>query len=268
MIKHKGDKILVNKTSLIKILIAEDSTLTGLLMNNYFNKQKTMRVIGTVRNDLELFSLIAIETPDIIILDADKFENGGLNMLEQLNRKYSNNINVLILCGFWDADYERRTITLGAKGCFIKPVDFEFLHNQILDISYKKISKKDLMLVKDTPGEMLDDKIKSLFFMMGIPIHLKGYRYLNAAIKMVVNSPNIINNITKVLYPGIAENFQTSPTRVERAIRNAIEVAWIRGNLNKINDIFGYEILNQIKPTNGQFIALLAAKINMEKDII
>ena len=112
----------------------------------------------------------------------------------------------------------------------------------------------------------IDEKISSVFITIGIPAHIKGYHFLREAIKMVVENPDIINRITKELYPGIAKRFNTSPSKVERAIRHAIEVAWTRGRIDNINQVFGYNVYNKNdKPTNGEFIALIADKLIIEK---
>ena len=111
----------------------------------------------------------------------------------------------------------------------------------------------------------VDEKISTMFITMGIPAHIKGYTFLREAVKMVINNPDIINRITKELYPGIAKTYDTSASKVERAIRHAIEVAWTRGKIENINDIFGYNVYTRNdKPTNGEFIALIADKLIME----
>jgi len=112
----------------------------------------------------------------------------------------------------------------------------------------------------------LDDKITNIFITVGIPAHIKGYHFLREAIKMAIDNPEIINNITKKLYPEVAGKFSTTPSKVERAIRHAIEVAWTRGKIENLNALFGYNIYGKNdKPTNGEFIALVADKLLMEE---
>ena len=112
----------------------------------------------------------------------------------------------------------------------------------------------------------IEEKITNIFLTVGIPAHIKGYQFLREAIKLAVESPNAINNITKQLYPWVAEVFETSPSKVERAIRHAIEVAWTRGRMENLNQIFGYKVYGRTdKPTNGEFIALIADRLILEK---
>ena len=114
-------------------------------------------------------------------------------------------------------------------------------------------------------SKSLDERITSIFLSIGIPAHIKGYQFLKEAIKIVIKEPEMINGITKQLYPAIAQNFETSPSKVERAIRHAIEVAWNRGRIENLNTIFGYHIYTKNdKPTNGEFIALIADRLTLE----
>ena len=132
----------------------------------------------------------------------------------------------------------------------------------------KKKSTLDDKLVEQAlkrSQRTLDEKLANIFITVGIPAHIKGYQFLREAIKMAIDSPEIINSITKKLYPSIADKFATSPSKVERAIRHAIEAAWNRGKIENINNIFGIKIYTASdKPTNGEFIALLADKMIME----
>lgn len=119
--------------------------------------------------------------------------------------------------------------------------------------------------IRDPARRSVDEKISNIFISVGIPAHIKGYQFLREAIKLTIEDPNIINSITKRLYPAIAEKFDTSASKVERAIRHAIEVAWSRGKIDNINMIFGLKIYNpNEKPTNGEFVALIADKICLE----
>ena len=149
----------------------------------------------------------------------------------------------------------------GVDDYMIKPFDRELLYKRVLDL----FGMRELIR-KNTAGGIrsrsLDEQITAIFLSIGIPAHIKGYQYLREAIKLVVHSPEMINQITKRLYPGIAEIFETSPSKVERAIRHAIEVAWTRGRIENINGIFGYNIYTKNdKPTNGEFIALIADRL-------
>ena len=114
-------------------------------------------------------------------------------------------------------------------------------------------------------GKKIDERISHIFITVGIPAHIKGYQFLRSAIKLAVENPSIINSITKQLYPAIAKQFATTPSKVERAIRHAIEVGWNRGRADRVNDIFGVKAFDRKdKPTNGEFIALIADKMLLE----
>ena len=146
-----------------------------------------------------------------------------------------------------------------------KPFSMDTLYQRLLDFfDLRKLDiQKQPALVRSTS---LDERITSIFLSIGIPAHIKGYQFLKEAIKLVIKKPEIINSITKQLYPSIARNFETSPSKVERAIRHAIEVAWNRGRIENLNTIFGYNIYTKNdKPTNGEFIALIADRLMLEE---
>jgi len=131
--------------------------------------------------------------------------------------------------------------------------------------SPKATVRRSVPVVNQQPQRNLEERITSIFLTIGIPAHIKGYHFLREAIKMVVENNDIINRITKELYPGIAKKFNTTPSKVERAIRHSIDVAWSRGKVENINQLFGYTVYDKNdKPTNGEFIALVADKLSME----
>ena len=150
----------------------------------------------------------------------------------------------------------------------VKPFDMRHLMSHIRDLSGGRIRPAD---AAPTPREThrvqtLDERLGSLFLTIGIPAHIKGYQFLRQAVKMVVNEPDMINRITKELYPGIARHFGTSASKVERAIRHAIEVAWNRGRIETLNTAFGCKVCTpEDKPTTGEFIAMIADKLSMER---
>ena len=160
---------------------------------------------------------------------------------------------------------------MGVKYYIAKPFECDNIKNRIRDLiamskGMMPVRAHNLTPTSGSETRSIDEKISSVFITIGIPAHIKGYHFLREAIKMVVENPDIINRITKDLYPGIAKHFNTSPSKVERAIRHAIEVAWTRGRIDNINQVFGYNVYNKNdKPTNGEFIALIADKLIIEK---
>ena len=153
--------------------------------------------------------------------------------------------------------FAQKALDLGAGYFLVKPVSAEVLTKRCLSLleSKPQVSKK----------RSLDERLGNIFITVGIPAHIKGYQFLREAVKMAIDEPEIINAITKQLYPSIATRFDTSASKVERAIRHAIEVAWNRGKIENINEVFGLKIYtSNEKPTNGEFIALVADKLLME----
>ena len=160
-----------------------------------------------------------------------------------------------------------RAVELGARFYMIKPVDPNALALRIREVCGQAPETPAAAGRVSLPGRAptLDEKLASLFLTIGIPAHIKGYSFLREAVKMVIENPDVINRITKELYPGIGQRFNTSASKVERAIRHAIEVAWSRGRIDTLNKAFGCRIAQpDEKPTNGEFIALLADKLSVE----
>lgn len=162
-------------------------------------------------------------------------------------------------------DMVRQACAMGAKYFMVKPADPETLAKRLLDMLENTYIGRSQICMASAQPKTLDEKITAVFLVIGIPAHIKGYHYLREAIRMVYFEPELINRITKELYPGIAKRFNTSASKVERAIRHSIEVAWTRGKIENINQLFGYNIYSKNdKPTNGEFIALVADKLIME----
>ena len=206
--------------------------------------------------------------PDLIISDIVLQNYDGFELLEKLanmNNEYK--AKVLILSSIKGEDFAQKAITMGANYYLAKPVDDEVLIKRINDILQNNTQddKKVYSTLKSSKNRQLDEKISNIFITVGIPAHIRGYQFLREAIKMAIDEPDVINSITKQLYPTIAQRFSTSASKVERAIRHAIEVAWNRGKIENINSLFGLKVYSSNeKPTNGEFIALVADKMLIE----
>ncbi|MBO5866688.1 MAG: sporulation transcription factor Spo0A [Clostridia bacterium] len=158
-----------------------------------------------------------------------------------------------------------KALELGAKYYLVKPVEYNVLEQRIQNVADGDKLGSKVMRKKTVSEKTLDERISNIFVSVGIPAHIKGYQFLREGIKLAVDNPAIINAITKSLYPTIARRFDTTSSKVERAIRHAIEVAWNRGKIENINSIFGVKVYTSSeKPTNGEFIALLADKMLLE----
>ena len=164
-------------------------------------------------------------------------------------------------------DFVMRAVELGAKFYLVKPFEPENLLGHIRELANGLPASLPVFpQAQPSHTQSIDDKLSSLFLTIGIPAHIKGYQYLRAGVKMVVENPDVINRITKELYPGIAAQFGTTASKVERAIRHAIEVAWNRGRIESINKAFGCRVCTpEDKPTNGEFIAMIADKLSLER---
>ncbi|MNS55580.1 Stage 0 sporulation protein A [compost metagenome] len=185
-----------------------------------------------------------------------------------------------MLTAFGQENITQRAVQLGASYYILKPFDMEVLAQRIRQlvgvpsqslggqISSSSSSLFKSNVVPMAKGKNLDANITSIIHEIGVPAHIKGYQYLREAITMVYNNIEILGAITKTLYPAIAEKFKTTPSRVERAIRHAIEVAWTRGNIDSISHLFGYTInISKSKPTNSEFIAMVADKLRIEHKV-
>ena len=158
-----------------------------------------------------------------------------------------------------------KALELGAKYYLVKPLEYGVLEQRIVNVAEGEKLGGKILRKKSVSEKTLDERISNIFVTVGIPAHIKGYQFLREGIKLAVDNPPIINAITKSLYPSIAKKFGTTSSKVERAIRHAIEVAWNRGKIENINGVFGVKVYNSSeKPTNGEFIALLADKMLLE----
>ena len=205
----------------------------------------------------------------------------GLGVLEKLNQKKLDSYpKIIILSAVGQDKITQRAILMGADYYIVKPFDLELLVKRVREITHDldhEIQRRATSMIMENPeipyqpvntvnrNNSLESDITNIIHEVGVPAHIKGYQYLREAIFMVVKDVELLNGITKELYPGIAKKFNTTPSRVERAIRHAIEVAWSRGRIETINKLFGYTIHDEKgKPTNGEFIAMVADKLRMQ----
>lgn len=230
-------------------------------MVEYFKQKPNFRVVGHTHNAETALSLIKQNHIDIIVMDVVLSGMDGFEFMEKAKELYQDNMpKIIITSTLTHSGFIQKAIMCGASYFMIKPVNFAQLEARINDV----LTTPDAPS-KHNENKALDEKISNIFLTVGIPAHIKGYQFLREAIKMATEKPEIVSSITKQLYPSIAEKFKTSASKVERAIRHAIEVAWNRGKIENINSIFGIKVYNQNeKPTNGEFIALVADKMLME----
>ncbi len=264
----------------ISVLIADDNPDFSQTLAAYLENQEDMEVIGMAKDGTEAIDMIANTIPDVVLLDVIMPHLDGIGVLERINVIKGGKRPVCIMLSAVGQDkITQKAISLGAEYYVVKPFDIELLIKRIRELkNYKPsqngnnfISREPKLKYVDIPGnsqnseENLEAKVTNVIHEVGVPAHIKGYQYLREAIIMVVNDIDVINQITKSLYPKIASKFNTTPSRVERAIRHAIEVAWGRGQQEAVENIFGYTIsASKGKPTNSEFIAMIADKLRLE----
>jgi len=268
----KGEERSLSK---IKVLLADDNREFIELLKDYINSQGDMEVMGVAFNGNEVFKIFETEgIPDVLILDIIMPHLDGLAVLEHIRSINSKDQpKVIMLTAFGQEEVTKKAVELGASYYILKPFDMEVLANRIRQVanSNHTYTLKTVMKVPSQAapkGKSLDQNITAIIHEIGVPAHIKGYMYLREAITMVYNDVELLGSITKVLYPDIAKKFNTTASRVERAIRHAIEVAWSRGNMDSIGSLFGYTVSNsKAKPTNSEFIAMVADKLRIENRV-
>lgn len=254
----------------VKILIADDNSHQLAQCMAYLKEQQDVEVIGMATDGLEAWECLENNTVDVLIMDLILPKLDGFGVLERLaSRTDVSGPDIMVLSALSQESVIRRACEMGVKYYMIKPFDIETLYHRIIDLHNGRTPIRKPTVAAE-PGQRVkvssrDERITGVFLTIGIPAHIKGYHYLREAVKTVMDDGDVINRITKELYPAVAKRFSATPSKVERAIRHAIEVAWARGRIENINSIFGYNIYNKHdKPTNGEFIALIADKLRLE----
>jgi len=255
----------------IKVCIVDDNKELIHLLKEYIDEQNDMELIGVAYNGQDCLNMLKTTKPDVLLLDIIMPHLDGLAVLERL-REEDNMPYVIMLTAFGQEEVTKKAVDLGASYFVLKPFDMEHLGNQIRSVNKAgltgtstKTVMKSVMNNEEKKTRNLDASITSIIHEIGVPAHIKGYLYLREAISMVYNDIELLGSITKVLYPEIAKKYNTTASRVERAIRHAIEVAWSRGNIDSISNLFGYTVsMSKAKPTNSEFIAMVADKLRLE----
>jgi two-component system response regulator (stage 0 sporulation protein A) len=260
----------------IKIIIADDNLEFVSTFVKYLESQEDMEILATAKDGIEAVERITTMKPDVVLLDVIMPHLDGIGVLEKLNEQ--ENLPICIMLSAVGQDnITKRALMLGAQYYMVKPFEIDLLIKRIRDLKSANHIPKNFVnkdIVKPTYINMetvknkednLEALVTNIIHEVGVPAHIKGYQYLRDGIIMVVEDIEVLNQVTKQLYPDLAKKHKTTPSRVERAIRHAIEVAWNRGQLETIENIFGYTIdSNKGKPTNSEFIAMIADKLRLE----
>lgn len=273
----------------IRILLVDDNREFVEMVREYIERQDDMALVGVAYHGEEALELISRENPSIVLLDIIMPHLDGLGVLEALQES-EQRPKIMMLTAFGQESMTQRAVSLGANYYILKPFDLDILGKRIrqleddfwcqsnefmqtnLGMNMEFITNTQYLPVILSPMSEIpppalvnhDAEVTRMIHLMGVPAHVKGYQYLRDAIVCVLEDINLLNAITKGLYPRIAERYNTTSSRVERAIRHAIELAWDRGNIEYMNRFFGYTInLDRGKPTNSEFIAMVADRLRM-----
>lgn len=238
----------------IKLMIVDDNEDFLNDCVAHFAEKDNFEVVATALNGEDALAKMESSKPDVLLLDLVMPVLDGYSVLE----KVGSTQKTIVISALSAGSFITRAVSLGARYYMMKPVNYQQLETRITECMHSGNSVR-------IKNKSLEEKITNIFITVGIPAHIKGYQFLREAIKMAIDNPDIINSITKRLYPEVARRFDTSPSKVERAIRHAIEVAWNRGKIENINSLFGVRVYSHNeKPTNGEFIALVADKMLLE----
>ena len=263
--KYKKRKEII-MTQQKKVLIAEEN---GEFLRNMLAAFRTygFDCMSVSKDGEQAISAIEKFQPDIVIMEAFMARFDALAVLKLLPTvKVKQKPYVVVLSNADNGVFEQKVLSAGADYYFIKPVDVSVLSERIAQLTgWDDKSVNNIVKLRSGSQPDLELIVSDIMHELGVPAHIKGYQYLRDAIILSVNQPEMMNSVTKVLYPTVAKNFETTSSRVERAIRHAIEVAWDRGDIDVLSSYFGYTIQNSRgKPTNSEFIAMISDKLRLK----
>ena len=245
----------------IKVLMIDDNESLVDMVKEYFSDHAKIEIVGSANNGEDGLNIIKENKIDydVILLDLIMPKKDGVGVLKELKQENINK-DIIVVTSYNSPETIRKVSELGANYYILKPFDLVDLEDKILETS-KAYDNKSINLFSNN----LQISISKMLHSLGMPSHIKGYQYIREAITMVYVNPEIIGAITKELYPELAEKFDTTVSRVERAIRHAIEVSWNRGDWDLMEEIFGHSVdIDKAKPTNSEFIVTVADKLRLE----
>ena len=255
----------------LSVAIADDNQRILDMLETVIGMDKELNLVGKAKNGEEMCQIIKDTQPDVVLLDLIMAKMDGLTVMEQVSqdKNVSKRPYFIVVTAVGQERITEDAFNKGANYYIMKPFNNEMLLNRIKSV--RKMFRNNEKKSEDTKtenavrGENLENRVTNMLHEIGIPAHIKGYHYLRDAIIMAVEDMDVLNAITKILYPTVAKKYQTTSSRVERAIRHAIEVAWSRGKLDTLDELFGYTVsTGKGKPTNSEFIALIADTIQLE----
>lgn len=246
----------------INVLMIDDNVNLIEMVKEYFKDNSNINITLEAHDGQEGIEIITNNQDkiDLIILDLIMPKQDGFYVLKEMKKRGINK-KVIVATSYNAAEVIREVSEYGVSYYVLKPFDLTTLENRICDITSKQINNQNI----DFYNSNLQVSITKMLHELGIPSHIKGYQYIREAVGIIFDKPDIIGGITKELYPELASKFDTTVSRVERAIRHAIEVSWNRGNLDFMEDLFGYSVdIDKAKPTNSEFMVTIADKLRLD----
>ncbi len=248
----------------VKVLMVDDNKELIDAVKEYFSSSKQIEIVDVAYDGVEGLKKIEESSFDVAILDLIMPNKDGLYVLEEMKKKKLSK-KIIVATSYNAQEVIREVSDYGVSYYILKPFDFNDLEKRILDICNKKKEGKNI----DLHYNNLQIAITKILHELGIPSHIKGYQYIRDGVSLIFENPEMIGGITKELYPELAVKFDTTVSRVERAIRHAIEVSWNRGNWDLMEEIFGNSVdIDKAKPTNSEFIVTVADKLRLDYHMV
>lgn len=258
----------------ISVVIVDDNERMVNLLGDILEDDKEIEVVGKADNGIDALTVIKEKSPDVVLLDIIMPKLDGLGVMERVGNTMDGKKKpaFIVVTAIGQEGVTESAFSLGASYYIMKPFDNNMILSRIKQIKgdmHSRLIDNHRVSTFENKAKYIEQNLETdvtnIIHEIGVPAHIKGYQYLRDAIMLSVNDTEMLNSITKLLYPSIAKRHKTTPSRVERAIRHAIEVAWSRGKMDTIDDLFGYTVSNgKGKPTNSEFVALIADKIRLE----
>lgn len=225
-------------------------------------------VVTVPKDGTQVLKYVESRTPDVILMDAFMLHLDAIAVMKRIkSMNLAKTPFICVLSGVDNADFEQQLLSSGANYYFLKPVDPNLIAERIYQMMQWGNKSENVKNINgySKNSEDLELTVSDIMHQIGVPAHIKGYQYLREAIILSINDKAMMDSVTKLLYPTVAKNFGTTASRVERAIRHAIEVAWDRGDVDVLSSYFGYTIQNSRgKPTNSEFIAMISDKLRLK----
>ncbi|WAM30627.1 sporulation transcription factor Spo0A [Caldicellulosiruptor naganoensis] len=256
----------------LKVVIADDNRQFNMLLTEVFNSQPDFIVVGNSYDGVETLKVVEELKPDLLMLDIIMPYLDGIGVIESLSTKETRP-NIIVISAVGQENISQKAVNMGALYYFVKPFDLNVMIERVRQLVSNLPSKKELQdgmaiqtsTKKNTNEVDLETEVSEILKEVGIPAHVRGYQFLRDAIIAATLDADLINAITKALYPLIAEKYNTTPTRVERAIRHAIEISSTRGKVDTLYKYFGYSTSqDKGKPTNAEFIAMISDRLRLK----